>query len=147
MEYRPSGFWVRPERPVESAGSMDLFGHDHSRERILFVCTANVDRSRTAEDLYENDPRFEVRSCGVAPFAQVVITRELLDWADRIFVMNESEDHHVTAIRRRFPGFSKEVIDLDIEDRWKRGHSELKSLIESRLERYIGKPQPVSLAK
>lgn len=120
---------------------MDFLAKGHTPEHILFVCTANVDRSRTAEDIYEKDPRFEVRSCGVAPFAQVVITRELLDWADRIFVMNETEDHHVTAIRRRFPGFSKEVVDLDVEDRWKRGHPELKSLIESRLERHIGRPQ------
>lgn len=126
---------------------MDLFGHVEHRERILFVCTANVDRSRTAEDLYENDPRFEVKSCGVAPFAQVVVTRDLLDWADRVFVMNESEDHHVTAIRRRFPSLSKDVIDLDIEDRWKRGHPELVSLIVARLEPHLGKPQPAATAK
>ena len=126
---------------------MDLFGNGEGRQHILFVCTANVDRSKTAEDLYESDPRFEVKSCGVAPFAQVVITRELLDWADHIFVMNESEDHHVTAIRRRFPGFAKPVIDLDIEDRWKRGHPELKKIIESRLDKHIGKPQSNPSAK
>ena len=120
---------------------MDFFGTVEHRQRVLFVCTANVDRSKTAEDLYENDPRFEVKSCGVAPFAQVVVTRELLDWADFVFVMNESEDHHVTAIRRRFPGLSKGVIDLNIEDRWKRGHPELSRLIVSRLEPHIGKPQ------
>ena len=126
---------------------MDFFGTGEHRQRVLFVCTANVDRSKTAEDLYENDPRFEVKSCGVAPFAQVVVTRELLDWADFVFVMNESEDHHVTAIRRRFPGLSKDVIDLDIEDRWKRGHPELARLIVSRLEPHIGKPQPAPAAK
>ena len=49
-----------------------------TRERILFVCTANVDRSRTAEDLYRDDTRYEVRSAGVAPFATVVVTRDLL---------------------------------------------------------------------
>ena len=126
---------------------MDIFGKDEHRQRILFVCTANVDRSKTAEDLYESDPRFEVKSCGVAPFAQVVVTRDLLDWADRVFVMNESEDHHVTAIKRRFPGFSNDVIDLDIEDRWKRGHPELARLIVARLEPHIGKPQPAPAAK
>lgn len=120
---------------------MDFFGSEEHRQRILFVCTANIDRSKTAEDLYRADPRFEVKSCGVAPFAQVVVTRDLLDWADCVFVMNEGEDHHVTAIKRRFPGVSKEVIDLDIEDRWKRGHPELVRLIISRLEPHIGKPQ------
>jgi len=126
---------------------MDLFDKSAHRQHILFVCTANIDRSKTAEDLYEDDPRFEVKSCGVAPFAQVVVTRELLDWADRVFVMNETEDHHVTAIKRRFPGFLKDVIDLDIEDRWKRGHPELVKLIVSRLEPHIGKPEPAPTAK
>jgi protein-tyrosine-phosphatase len=41
-----------------------------SRQRILFVCTANVDRSRTAEDLYRADPRYEVLSAGTAAFAR-----------------------------------------------------------------------------
>lgn len=126
---------------------MDFFGAGEHRQHVLFVCTANIDRSRTAEDLYENDPRFEVRSCGVAPFAQVVVTRELLEWADHIFVMNESEDHHVTAIRRRFPSLAKRVVDLDIEDRWKRGHPELARLIVARLEPHIGMPQQAPAAK
>ena len=126
---------------------MDLFGDGDHPLHVLFVCTANVDRSKTAEDLYKNDPRLVVKSCGVAPFAQVVVTRDLLDWADRIFVMNEGEDHHVTAIRRRFPSLSKEVVDLDIEDRWKRGHPELARLIISRLEPHIGKPQTAPVAK
>jgi len=126
---------------------MDIFGNGDHKQRVLFVCTANIDRSKTAEDLYEGDPRFEVKSCGVAPFAQVVVTRELLEWADFVFVMNETEDHHVTAIKRRFPAFSKQVIDLDVEDRWKRGHPELVKLIISRLEPHIGKPQPAPAAK
>jgi predicted protein tyrosine phosphatase len=126
---------------------MDIFGKTEHRQHVLFVCTANIDRSKTAEDLYGSDPRFEVKSCGVAPFAQVVVTRDLLEWADFIFVMNESEDHHVTAIKRRFPGMAKQVIDLDIEDRWKRGHPELCRLILSRLEPHIGKPQPATAAK
>ena len=69
------------------------------RERILFVCTANIDRSRTAEDMYREDARYEVRSAGVAPFATVVLTRDLLLWADRVFVMSEREDQHRTLIR------------------------------------------------
>ena len=126
---------------------MDMFSNDENRQRILFVCTANIDRSKTAEDLYGGDPRFEVKSCGVASFAQVIVTRDLLDWADRVFVMNETEDHHVTAIRRRFPGLSKDVTDLDIEDRWKRGHPELARLIVSRLGPHIGEPQAPQAAK
>ena len=112
-----------------------------SRERILFVCTANVDRSRTAEDLYEADERYDVRSAGVAPFATVVLTRDLLLWADRVFVMNEREDQHRTLIRIRFPDVDRPVIDLDVEDRWVRGDPELVALVLRRLRPHLGSPR------
>ena len=111
------------------------------REHILFVCTANVDRSRTAEDLYGDDDRYEVRSAGVAPFATVPLTRELLLWADRIFVMNEGEDQHQTVIRIRFPEVDRPIIDLDVEDRWRRGDPELVSVLLRRLRPHLGAPR------
>jgi len=111
------------------------------RERILFVCTANVDRSRTAEDLYRHDDRYEVRSAGVAPFATVVLTRDLLLWADRVFVMNEREDQHRTLIRIRFPDVERPVVDLDVEDRWQRGDPALVKLLTRRLRPHLGAPQ------
>jgi predicted protein tyrosine phosphatase len=111
------------------------------RERILFVCTANVDRSRTAEDMYRRDERYEVRSAGVAPFATVVLTRDLLLWADRVFVMNEREDQHRTLIRIRFPDVDRPLVDLDVEDRWHRGDPELVKLLERRLRPHLGAPR------
>ena len=111
------------------------------RERILFVCTANVDRSKTAEDLYRRDERYEVRSAGVAPFATVPLTEELLLWADRVFVMNEEEDHHRTFIRVKFPNVERPVVDLDIEDRWARGDPELKDRVLRRLRPHLGAPR------
>jgi protein-tyrosine phosphatase len=112
-----------------------------SRERILFVCTANVDRSRTAEDLYRDDDRYEVRSAGVAPFATVVVTRDLLLWADREIVMNEREDQHRTLIRIRFPDVDRPLVDLDVQDRWHRGDPELVRLLTRRLRPHLGAPQ------
>jgi protein-tyrosine phosphatase len=112
-----------------------------TRERILFVCTANVDRSRTAEDLYRQDDRYEVRSAGVAPFATVVVTRDLLLWADRVFVMNEREDQHRTLIRIRFPDVDRPLVDLDVQDRWHRGDPELVKLLTRRLRPHLGAPQ------
>jgi predicted protein tyrosine phosphatase len=110
-------------------------------ERILFVCTANVDRSPTAEDLYREDDRYEVRSAGVAPYATVPLTRDLLLWADRVFVMNESEDQHRTIIRIRFPDVDRPLVDLDIEDRWRRGDPELVGLLLRRLKPHLGAPR------
>jgi predicted protein tyrosine phosphatase len=112
------------------------------REHILFVCTANVDRSRTAEDLYRDDPRFEVRSAGTAPFAKNPLTRELLQWADRVFVMCEKEDRHQTLIKLRFPDARTPVVDLDVEDRWRRGHPELVKRVLRSLRPHLGAPRP-----
>lgn len=121
------------------AGAVDL--ESPSRQRILFVCTANVDRSRTAEDLYRGDPRFEVLSAGVAPFATVRVTRDLLLWADRVFVMSESEDRHLTFLRVHFPEVDRPTVDLDVPDRWGRGHPKLKDLLLRRLRPHLGAPQ------
>ena len=111
-------------------------------ERILFVCTANLDRSPTAEQLYACDPRYEVRSAGTALFAAQSLSRELLLWADRVFVMNERHDQHRTLLRVRFPDVQRPVVDLDVEDRWRRGHPELVHLLLSRLAPHLGQPRP-----
>jgi protein-tyrosine phosphatase len=116
-------------------------GSPVNRDRILFVCTANIDRSRTAEDLYADDPRYEVRSAGTAPFATLPLTRDLLLWADRIFVMNEREDSHATLIKMRFPGVDRPIVDLDIEDRWRRGDPELVSRLRKKLSSHLGAPR------
>ena len=110
------------------------------RERILFVCTANVDRSPTAEARSAADGRYEVRSAGTAPFPPVPIDRELRLWADRVFVMSEAEDHHRTWLRLRFPDVQREVVDLDVPDRWRRGDPRLVELLRKRLRPHLGAP-------
>ena len=110
------------------------------RERILFVCTANVDRSRTAEDLYRDDARYEVRSAGTAPFATTPVSRELLRWADRVFVMCEREDAHATQLRMRFPELTTTIVDLDLVDRWPRGDPELVARLRRKLVPHLGEP-------
>ena len=113
-----------------------------SRQRILFVCTANVDRSRTAEDLYARDPRYEVLSAGTATYARTPVTREILLWADRVFVMSERQERHGTLLRQRFPEVEKPVVDLDVEDRWRRGDPELVTRLLKSLRPHLGLPQP-----
>lgn len=111
------------------------------RERLLFVCTANIDRSPTAESLYAGDPRYEVLSAGTAPFALVPISKRMLEWADRVFVMSERQDHHKSELLKRFPELTLDIVDLDIEDRWYRGDPELVRILLERLEPHLGKPQ------
>jgi hypothetical protein len=49
------------------------------------------------------------------------VKRELLNWADRIFVMCEREDQHHTLIKMGFPDVTTPVVDLDVEDNWTPG--------------------------
>lgn len=112
-----------------------------ARQRVLFVCTGNIDRSRTAEDLYKDDPRYEVLSAGTAPFATTPVNRDLFLWADRVFVMCEREDRHKTLLQMRFPDVRREVVDLDIEDRWARGEPELVYRLLKKLTPHLGPPQ------
>ena len=113
-------------------------------QRILFVCTGNVDRSRTAEDLYGRDPRYEVRSAGTGAFAREPVSRELLRWADCVYVMCEREDRHRTLLKLRFPEIEVPVVDLDIEDRWRRGDPELVKRLLKKLSPHLGTPQEPS---
>ena len=99
-----------------------------------------MDRSRTAEDLYRDDPRYEVLSAGLAPFATTPMSRELMQWADRVFVMCEREEQHRTLLKLRFPDVDRPVIDLDIEDRWYRGDPELARRMLKRLVPHLGPP-------
>lgn len=52
------------------------------KTRVLFVCDKNRLRSPTAERVFGDHPQLEVKSAGVDKDATVVVSRELLEWAD-----------------------------------------------------------------
>lgn len=52
------------------------------RPNILVVCGRNKKRSRTAEYIFKNDDRFNIRSAGVSPKSDRQITEKDLNWAD-----------------------------------------------------------------
>ena len=69
------------------------------------------------------------------------MTRELLQWADRVFVMCEKEEQHRTLLKMRFPDVDRPVVVLDIEDRWYRGDPELVRRMLKSLGRHLGQPR------
>lgn len=85
------------------------------KPKVLFVCTYNMMRSKTAEVIYLNDERFEVRSAGIDDSAEVRVSRELLEWADYVLVM---ENYHRRWLRERYPFLcpGSEIICLGIPD-------------------------------
>ena len=103
----------------------------YMKTKILFICTANHDRSPTAEIMYQRHPGLEEKSTGI--FRPEKKVREGLSWADVIVVM---EDVHETYIREHFAQElgDKPVFVLGIEDRYRFMEDELTSLIEERME-------------
>jgi protein-tyrosine phosphatase len=107
------------------------------RRKVLFVCTANQQRSPTAERMYSDDSRFEVKSAGTeALFGREVTSRDLR-WADLVVVM---ENHHRQKIRRRFPEESdeSEFIVLGIPDVYQYMEIALQREIRERFEAALG---------
>lgn len=107
------------------------------KTKLLFVCTGNRDRSPTAEGLFRISSEYEARSAGTGDFAVQKITQELIDWADKIFVMSEIEDRHLTFLETHFKLKGKAIIDLDISDRFKRDSQELIALLAARLSQHL----------
>ncbi len=110
------------------------------KRRLLFICTANQHRSPTAESLLARSQRYEARSAGVSPLALRPVTRELIEWADLIFVMDERYDRHRTQLLERFSdveGLAKKIIVLNIPDVYERDSPELIALLRRKLREWL----------
>ena len=54
---------------------------------VLFLCSQNLMRSPTAEALFREHPDLDVRSAGTDFDARTALSRDLIEWADLVFVM------------------------------------------------------------
>ncbi len=102
--------------------------------KVLFVCGWNIDRSTTAEDLFKDKKGFEVKSAGTRPGARSRVSKELIDWADMIFVMEQEHRENLELIS---PQAAKKIIVLNIEDNYKRGDPRLIEILKEKLSKYI----------
>lgn len=97
---------------------------------LLFVCTANMQRSPTAEEIFKD--KYETKSAGVHPNARVPLTAAALNWADIVFVM---EDWQKAIIGEHFPKeyLQKKIIVLDISDTYNYMDPELIELLKEKV--------------
>lgn len=107
------------------------------KTKLLFICSGNYDRSPTAEMLFRDSDKYEVKSAGILPDAVKHITQKMIDWADIIFVMSEKEDKHYTYLRDRFNLNNKKIHDLDIPNIYTRGDRDLIRLFKTKLSKYL----------
>ncbi len=104
--------------------------------RVLFLCNQNRLRSPTAERVFGEDPRLEVRSAGVDADATTPVSRELVEWADLIFVMEKRQRN---IVHRRFPDLyrTKRIVCLYIPDRYDFMEPALVTLLRETVSRHL----------
>ena len=106
-------------------------------KKLLFICTANVKRSVTAEALFSVCPNIETKSAGThASSDRVQVNQELVDWADMIFVVSE-EEGHISFLKENFNIDDKKIINLDIPDMYYTHDPKLKELLIEKITPYI----------
>lgn len=105
---------------------------------LLFVCSRNRMRSPTAEVVFATYPDVQTMSAGTAPDAEVVVSADMIEWADIVFVM---ESVHRKRLKERFgPQLkSKRLVVLGIPDRYQYMDPELVRRLEAQVPPLIGR--------
>ena len=105
---------------------------------ILFLCTANLHRSVTAERIFAaKHPEHEFRSAGLSQkyceiYGTTLCTRELLSWADMVFVMESAHKDRI----EQYPGkeYLSKIRVLDIPDEFKTMEPKLIEHLRKRVQ-------------
>ena len=97
--------------------------------KLLFICMANTNRSPTFERYFKEhySNKFEVKSSGIYYGYPESLTEKLLKWADKIFVMDLSQE---LFIKNHFPKYLKKVKVIGISDQYDPDSPELIELIK-----------------
>jgi predicted protein tyrosine phosphatase len=103
---------------------------------VLFICSRNKWRSLTAETIFKDNQKHNVKSAGTENEARIRVTEKLINWADLIFVM---EKKHKERLRDKFGALvdEKEIVTLDIKDDYKYMDAELIEILEASVSPYI----------
>ncbi|MBM3200446.1 protein tyrosine phosphatase [Candidatus Woesearchaeota archaeon] len=100
--------------------------------KLLFVCTGNLDRSPTAEELFKGE--HETKSCGISLGAPVRLTKNLITWADKVFCM---EKIHEEIVLQLCPEAKNKTIVLGITDSYFKNDPKLKEELKEKVEKHL----------
>jgi predicted protein tyrosine phosphatase len=86
--------------------------------KILFICSRNRWRSPTAEAVFRDYEGLETDSAGLDSDAEVFLCSEVLEWADIVFVMEQT---HRSKLSKQFQPWlkGKRVVCLNIPDKYR----------------------------
>lgn len=101
-------------------------------KKLLFVCSENRLRSPTAEAVFSKFEGVQAIGAGTNADAPTTVSGDLIEWADLIFVMEES---HRRKISRRYNKLLKDkrMIVLDIPDKYGYMQTELVDILKARV--------------
>ena len=104
--------------------------------KLLFICSQNRMRSPTAEHMLQGVPGYAVKSAGIDPSSRTQVNKELITWADLIFVM---ERKHWLILEEDFPKALKQkrIICLHIPDEYRYMEPELVHRLKAALAQHI----------
>ncbi len=105
----------------------------------LFVCTAALQRSPTAAEIFSDIARekkisVNVKYAGIHMLAIPRVDKELIDWADMIYAMENIHKDFILSIAKNA---GKKIKVLNIKDIYFRGAPELKEILRKKLEKEI----------
>ena len=93
-------------------------------------------RSVTAENLYKDCQGIEVKSAGISTGALVRIDDQMMEWADIIFVMENTQKEFLI---KNFKTYSpeKKIINLNIPDDYNYMDPDLIDILKTRVDNYL----------
>ncbi len=104
--------------------------------KLLFVCSENRLRSPTGEEIFSRYEGVEAIGCGTNADAETPLSGDLIEWADVVFVM---ENSHRNKVKKKYRDLlkNKRLISLDIPDNFERMDPILIRLLESRVSKHV----------
>ena len=108
---------------------------------ILFLCTANIQRSKTAEELFRAaNNNHQYKSAGlsekyVSKANSTLCTVEMLQWADQVYAF---EKQHIERIQKHTGDvYLPKITNLDIPDDYQYFQRELVLLLLGKVSRTL----------
>ncbi|MEM7528371.1 MAG: phosphotyrosine protein phosphatase [Pseudomonadota bacterium] len=104
--------------------------------RALFICGKARSRSPTAAQVFAEWPGVRTDFGGVSRDADDALSRDQIDWADLIMVM---EQRHITRLNERFGKAlaGRRIVNLRVPDRYRFMDGALVTLLEERAGPYL----------
>ena len=105
-------------------------------KKVLTVCSAGILRSATAAHILASEPyNFNTRNVGIASYALIPLSEDLLMWADEIVCMEKEHSSHVQRKMVDWHIPEKRIITLNIEDIYEYRNTELVRMITEKYDR------------